>query len=85
MTLSFALAHSLPELVLAVGALLLILLGAIRGHDAGGLITEIAIGVLGLAILIILLGTKHDAVIYNGAFVDDGFGHALQPLSRPRS
>jgi NADH-quinone oxidoreductase subunit N len=81
MTLSFALAHSLPELVLAVGALLLILLGAIRGHDAGGLITEIAIGVLGLAILIILLGTKHDAVIYNGAFVDDGFGRFMKVLA----
>ncbi len=81
MTLSFALAHSLPELVLAAGALLLILLGAIRGRDAGGLITEIAIGVLGLAILIILLGTKHDAVIYNGAFVDDDFGRFMKVLA----
>lgn len=80
-SLSFALAHSLPEVVLALGALVLILLGAIRGRERDALTTEIAIGVLGLAILIILLGAKHDAVIYNGAFVDDGFGRFFKVLA----
>ncbi len=80
-SLSFALAHSLPELVLAIGALVLVLVGAIRGRPRDVLTTEIAIGFLGVAILVILLGSKHDAVIYNGAFVDDSFGRFMKVLS----
>jgi NADH-quinone oxidoreductase subunit N len=79
-SLNFALAHSLPELVLVIGALALILLGAIRGGKSDRLITEIAIGALGVAILI-LLGGKTTANIYNDAFIDDGFGRFMKILS----
>ena len=78
--LNFALAHCLPELVLAIGALALILVGAIRGKSSDRLITEIAVGVLGLAILI-LLGGKGTARIFDGAFIDDGFGRFMKVLS----
>jgi NADH-quinone oxidoreductase subunit N len=78
---SFALAHSLPEAILAAGALALVLIGALRGKARDTLSTEIAVGVLGLAILVILLGAKTDVVIYNQSFVDDGFGRFFKVLA----
>ena len=72
--LSTDLAHSLPEFILAAGILFLVLFGAIRGKDSDGPVTEIAAGLLGIAIVIILLGGKTTAVVFNGAFIDDGFG-----------
>jgi NADH-quinone oxidoreductase subunit N len=80
-SLSFALAHSLPELVLAIGALALILIGALRNRDSDALITEIAVVILGLAILVILLGSKTQAMIFDQAFVDDGFGRFMKVLA----
>ncbi|WP_026606671.1 NADH-quinone oxidoreductase subunit NuoN [Methylocapsa acidiphila] len=76
-----ALAHSLPEAILAVGALALVLFGAFRGKESDGPTTEIAVGVLGLAILAILLGRQSDAVVFDGAFIDDGFGRFMKILT----
>ncbi len=78
--LNFALAHSLPELVLAIGALGLVLAGAIRGRISDWLVTEIAVGVLGLGILV-LLGGRGTAIVFGGAFVDDSFGRFMKILS----
>ena len=79
MSLNFA--HSLPELILAVGALFLLLFGAIRGKESDGPVTEIAVGVLGLAIVVILLDSKTHAVVYDGMFVDDAFGRFMKVLT----
>jgi len=79
--LSAALAHCLPELILAFGILVLVLLGALRGKETGGLVTEIAIGLLGLAIVVIFLGGKGTAIVFNGAFIDDGFGRFMKVLT----
>jgi NADH-quinone oxidoreductase subunit N len=79
--LSSALAHCLPEAILAVGILFLVLFGAIRGKDSDGPVTEIAVGLLGVAIAVILLGTKTNAVVFNGAFIDDGFGRFMKVLT----
>jgi len=76
--LSTALAHCLPELILAVGAVGLVLFGAIRGKDSDSLVTELASGLLAVAIVVILLGTKTDAVVLNGAFIDDSFGRFMK-------
>ena len=46
-SLSLSLAHCLPELILAAGVLVLVLLGAVRGKESDGLVTEIAAGLLG--------------------------------------
>ena len=78
--LHLALARCLPELVLAIGALALILVGAIRAKTSDRLITEIAVGVLGLAILI-LLGGRGTATVFDGAFIDDPFGQFMKVLS----
>ncbi len=79
--LSTDLAHSLPEFILAAGILFLVLFGAIRGKDSDGPVTEIAAGLLGIAIVIILLGGKSTAVVFNGAFIDDGFGRFMKVLT----
>jgi NADH-quinone oxidoreductase subunit N len=79
--LSSALAHCLPEVILMAGILFLVLFGAIRGRDSDGPVTEIAVGLLGVAIVVILLGTKTNAVVFNGAFIDDGFGRFMKVLT----
>ena len=43
--------------------------------------TEIAAGLLGLAIVIIFLGSKTTAVVFDGAFIDDGFGRFMKVLT----
>jgi NADH-quinone oxidoreductase subunit N len=80
-SLSLAIAHCLPELVLAAGVLVLVLFGAIRGRESEGLATEIAAGVLGVAIVLIVLGGKSNAVVFNGAYIDDEFGRFMQVLA----
>ena len=79
MSLNFA--HSLPELILALGALFLLLFGALRGKESDGPVTEIAIGVLGFAFVVILLNGKTPAVVYDGMFVDDAFGRFMKVLT----
>jgi NADH-quinone oxidoreductase subunit N len=78
--LNVALAHCLPELVLATGALALILAGAIRSKTSDRLLTEIAVGILGFAILILLSG-KGSTSVFDGAFIDDAFGRFMKILS----
>jgi NADH-quinone oxidoreductase subunit N len=58
-----------------------VLFGALRGKESGGPVTEIAAGLLGLAIVIIFLGSKTTAVVFDGAFIDDGFGRFMKVLT----
>jgi NADH-quinone oxidoreductase subunit N len=78
--MSFNLAHSLPELILAAGALFLLLFGAIRGKESDGPLTEIAVGLIGIAILVIVLGAKTNAIVFDGLFIDDAFGRFMKVL-----
>ncbi|WP_395664988.1 NADH-quinone oxidoreductase subunit NuoN [Methylocella sp.] len=79
--LSVSLAHALPEIVLATGVLALVLYGAIRGKPSDGPVTEIAVGLLGAALLVIVLGFKGDAVVFDGAMIDDAFGRFMKALA----
>jgi NADH-quinone oxidoreductase subunit N len=79
--LSFALAHCLPQVLLTVGVLALVLFGAIRGKVSDGPVTEIAVGLLAAAILVIVLGPKTTAIVFDGAVIDDGFGRFMQVLA----
>jgi NADH-quinone oxidoreductase subunit N len=76
--LYLALGHCLPELVLAAGSVLLLLIGAVRAKEQDALVTELAVGLLGVAIALILLGSKTNAVVLDGAFIDDGFGRFMK-------
>ena len=70
--------HFLPEVILTIGVLALILVGAWRGDKAFALVNELAVGVLGLAILSIALSTKGETSAFDGAYMDDAFSRFLK-------
>jgi len=79
---SLALAHSLPEVTLAIGALALLMLGVFLAKDGRDwIISELAIVVLGLAFLQLFLGVGPKVVVCDGAFVDDTFGRFMKGLA----
>ncbi|MBV9396305.1 MAG: NADH-quinone oxidoreductase subunit N, partial [Methylobacteriaceae bacterium] len=78
---SFVLAHAFPEFLLVVGALILILVGAVRGERSGWLVTELAVGLLALAIVATFLSSKASAEIFDGAFIDDRFARFMKILA----
>ncbi len=80
-SLSFQLAHSLPEVVMAIGALFLLMLGAFGAGKRDWIITEVAIAILGLAMLSMLFQIDGKALVWNGAFVDDAFGRFMKMLA----
>jgi NADH-quinone oxidoreductase subunit N len=73
--------HFLPEAILAVGVLALLLVGAFRGEKSFVLITELSVGLLGLALLAVVLSTKPEESLFDGAFVDDGFSRFMKALT----
>ena len=67
------------ELVLFVGALVLLLFGAIRGErDASRLLTPLAVLTMLVAVLITLAHDKTRAVAFEGHFVFDGYAAFLK-------
>ena len=80
-SLSFALAHTLPELILAGGALVLLMMGAYKGAKGDWIISELAIAILGVAFLTLFTPLDGKAIIWDGAFVDDAFGRFMKGLA----
>ncbi|MDE2579934.1 MAG: NADH-quinone oxidoreductase subunit NuoN [Hyphomicrobiales bacterium] len=80
MAMSVALAHALPEAILFVGALLLVLIGAIRGEKSAPLVAELAMAVLTLAGVAIVVSSKRHGEVFDGAFIDDGFARFMKML-----
>ncbi|MGQ0457748.1 MAG: NADH-quinone oxidoreductase subunit NuoN [Hyphomicrobium sp.] len=74
----------LPELILAIGALVLLMLGAFSrdGESAGRITSWLAIGVLALAALAVAsVGTDAGASLaFDGAFLNDGMTRFLKIL-----
>ena len=81
MSLSFQFAHSLPEIIIALGALFLLMLGAFGAGTRDWIITEVAICILGVALLSMFFPVEGKAVIWNGAFVDDAFARFMKALA----
>ena len=63
----------LPELILALGAMLVLLIGAFRGNFATILLCRAAMVVYVIAALYLLVPEWTDRVVINGLFVLDGF------------
>ena len=80
-SLSFALAHTLPELILAGGALVLLMMGVYKGTKGDGIISELAIAILGVAFLTLFTKLDGKALIWDGAFVDDAYGRFMKGLT----
>jgi len=71
----------LPELVLALSAIALILLGAIRGEGSSNLVTGLAIAALTAAGVLVLIGRGGEIVAFNGSLVLDAFSRYTKLLA----
>ena len=81
-TLQIALAHALPEVILAVGVILMVLIGAFRGREDDGPMSEIAVAVLGAALAAIALrAAGAGGIVFDNAFIDDRFGDFMKVLT----
>jgi len=80
-SLSYALAHSLPEIILALGALSLLMLGAFRAGKGDWIITEAAVVVLGLALISLFFQLGERAIVWDDAFIDDGFARFMKAVA----
>ena len=66
-----------PEILLAVGAMVLLMIGVFSGEDIAPTITGASIGLLAGAILILLFSSGRYE-IFDGAFVLDGFARFMK-------
>ncbi len=71
----------LPEAVLALGTLLLVLYGALRGERAYSLVTEASVALLGIVFLIAVWKTRPMGITFYGAFADDPFTRFMSGLA----
>jgi NADH-quinone oxidoreductase subunit N len=70
----------LPELVLAAGAMVLLMMGAWRGDQSTAALSGFAVMLLILAGVLILLMPADKTVAFGGSFVVDGFSRYLKLL-----
>ncbi len=71
---------ALPEIILAAGALAMVLIGALQGEKSLRLMEVLAVALFGLAGVLVLTQTGKQ-VTFNGAFVADGFGRFMKVLT----
>jgi len=78
---AFPLSLILPEALLALGVLVLLLVGAFRGEKSVWLVTEGAVVLLGLAFVTLVVGERPQGVAFFGAFIDDPFARFMKSLA----
>jgi NADH-quinone oxidoreductase subunit N len=71
---------AIPEILLAVGALGMVLLGAVKGEKSVRLMEITAVVLLGLALVFVLQGNGR-VEAFNGSFVVDGFARFMKALT----
>jgi NADH-quinone oxidoreductase subunit N len=67
----------IPELLLAVGAMALLMFGVFTGERSAPSITGISVGLLAGAALILFLG-EDKQLVFDGAFIVDGFARFMK-------
>ncbi len=77
MPADFTLLPALPEVILAVGALVLLMIGAFRGDDSVPVVTGLSVALL-VAAAAILIITPEDGETFAGAFVLDPFARLMK-------
>lgn len=80
MTTLPALGPALPEIVMALGAIAMVLYGAIQGERSTRTLEIAALALLALALVLVLRG-EGKVVTFNGAFIADGFGRFMKVLT----
>ncbi len=76
-----ALGSVLPELLLAVGSLVLLLIGAVRGNRASGTVNVLALVLIALAAVAVAVQGPEKVVALNDAFIVDGFARFWKILA----
>ena len=76
-----ALLPALPEIILALGAMALLIYGAFQGERTGGVIDTVAFVLLILAAAIIYSLPSGKLVTFNGSFVVDDFARVVKTLT----
>ncbi len=71
----------LPEIVLAVGAMVLLMLGAYRGQGTTGLVNGLAVGLLILTGVLELSLPSGKLVTFGGSFIVDDFARFLKVVT----
>ena len=74
-----SLAPAYPELILVIGAMVLLMLGVFMKKDATASVAGIAIGLL-VAVGALILVFPSDGVLFNGAFIQDSFSRYMKML-----
>src|SRR6185437_15195148 len=70
-----------PELVLAVGAMVLLMIGVMRGDRATPLVSALAILLIGVAGALVVFAPAGKTVAFNGSFVLDDYARFLKVLA----
>lgn len=64
---------ALPEILLAVGAMALLMLGVFRGDESYDQLSWLAVGLFGIAFVTLLYGVKTPSLAFDGMFAVDQF------------
>src|SRR5882762_1557346 len=76
-TIYASLQLSFPEIILAIGALVLLMIGVFAGERSGPMVTGLAIAVLVIAGLWIIFAPS-TGLAYGGAYLSDGFSRFMK-------
>nr|WP_047575205.1 NADH-quinone oxidoreductase subunit NuoN [Methylobacterium sp. ZNC0032] len=75
-----ALGPALPEIILALGAIAMVLVGAIQGERATRLLEGLALALLAVALVMVVSGTGK-MLTFNDGFIADGFARFMKVLT----
>ncbi|MCD7060911.1 NADH-quinone oxidoreductase subunit NuoN [Pelagibacterium xiamenense] len=74
-----SLAPAYPELLLALGALVLLLMGVLAKKESAPWITGITIGLL-IGVGVLIVAAPSEGVIFAGGYINDGFARFMKAL-----
>lgn len=77
----YSLLPATPELVLAIGAMALLMIGAFRGVAVTGLVTGLAVFLLAIAAALVLWLPPGKLVTFGGSFIVDDFARFMKILA----
>ena len=72
---------ALPEIILSIGALVLVLVGAFRGERSSGLVNAGALALFVVALVAVFMLPSEKTVTLGGSFVVDGFAKFMKVLT----
>ena len=75
-----ALGPALPEIILAIGAIVMVLVGAIQGERSMRLLEGLALALLAVALVMVVSGTGK-MLTFNDGFIVDGFARFMKVLT----